>query len=271
MKSLETSRANRKSFWNLESPIPYHSDSPYNENLSPVSINSTAGPSGNILPDHENVANADAEDNNPTIKWVHSDISDAPVITTFSSDVESLKKGIIKTSKNRANMPYTILLVGETGVGKSSVLEFIANVLTGNDIDHFNFNILDRTNERGGSDNQSQTNAPRLYEFTSKNGIMVSPGALKCGGYSLCNLFPRFASSTLRDWPTLAVYSEMNSTRGELRPRSRSTSTPSLPFSSLPMVPYRASQSVLTTHSPLYPPCSQNPWPKIFPLCSPMS
>ena len=173
--------------------------------------------------------------------------------------MESLRKGIIKTSKNRASVPYTILLVGETGVGKSSVLEFIANVLTGNDIDHFNFNILDRTNERGGSDNQSQTNAPRLYEFTSKNGTMVSPGTFKCSEYGVCNLCLRFASSTPRDWPTFAVYSKMNSTREALPPRSRITSTPSLPFSSLPMVPYRASQSVLTTHSPLYPPCSQNP------------
>ena len=68
MKSLETSRANRKSFWNLESPITYRSDSPYNENLSSVSINSTAGPSGNILTDCETVANSDDEDNIPTIK-----------------------------------------------------------------------------------------------------------------------------------------------------------------------------------------------------------
>src|SRR5258706_14667292 len=108
-----------------------------------------------------------------------------------SSDVESLKKGIIKTSKNRANRPYTILLVGETGVGKSSLLEYIANVLAGNEIDHYNFDILDRTNEQGGSDNQSQTNAPCLYQFTSKNGITVSAGAFECGGYGLCNLFLR--------------------------------------------------------------------------------
>jgi predicted GTPase len=88
----------------------------------------------------------------------------------------SLQNGIIKTSKNKTNKPYTILLVGETGVGKSSVLEFIANVLLGNDIDHYDFDILDRTNEQGGSDNQSQTNSARLYEFTSKNGIVVRYG-----------------------------------------------------------------------------------------------
>jgi predicted GTPase len=92
----------------------------------------------------------------------------------ISSDVESLKQGIIKTSKNEGRAPYTILLVGETGVGKSSVLELIANVLIGN-AGHYDFDILDHTNEQGGSDNQSQTNSARLYEITSKNGIMVSP------------------------------------------------------------------------------------------------
>jgi hypothetical protein len=71
------------------------------------------------------------------IKWVHSDISDESVVTVFSSDVESLKKGITNTSNNRANKTSTTLLVGETGVGNPSVLEYIANVLIGNDIDYF--------------------------------------------------------------------------------------------------------------------------------------
>ena len=98
----------------------------------------------------------------------------ASVLTVFSSDVESLKKGIVKTSKNKVNAPYTILLVGETGVGKSSVLEFIANTLIGNDIDHYDFQILDHANEQSGSENQSQTNSARMYEPSSKNGIVVS-------------------------------------------------------------------------------------------------
>jgi len=92
----------------------------------------------------------------------------------MSSDVESLKKGIVKTSKNKAKAPYTILLVGETGVGKSSILEFIANVLIGRDVDHYDFEILDLTNEQGGSENQSQTNSARLYELRSNNDITVS-------------------------------------------------------------------------------------------------
>src|SRR5258706_3519485 len=91
-----------------------------------------------------------------------------------SSNVESLRTGIINSSNNKTNAPYNILLLGETGVGKSSLLELIANVLTGNDIDHYNFKILDHTNEQGDSDHQSQTNSSRLYEFTSTNGIVVS-------------------------------------------------------------------------------------------------
>jgi len=95
----------------------------------------------------------------------------------LASDVESLQRGIIKTLKNKAKVPYTILLVGETGVGKTSTLELFANVLAGNDIDHYNFDILGHTNEPG-SNNQSQTNAARLYEFTSKNGVVVSTRCL---------------------------------------------------------------------------------------------
>jgi ABC-type nitrate/sulfonate/bicarbonate transport system ATPase subunit len=95
-----------------------------------------------------------------------------------SSDVESLKRGIIRTSKNNVQADYTILLVGETGVGKSTFLEFLANVLTGNDIDRYDFGILDRSNEQHGPSSQSQTNSPRLYELMSHNGIVVSPGAL---------------------------------------------------------------------------------------------
>jgi len=96
--------------------------------------------------------------------------------------VESLKKGIITTLKNKAKARYTLILVGETGVGKSSVLELIANVFAGNDNDHYNFHTLDHTNEQGGSNNQSQTHSARLYELTSKNGILVSVDIYERGG-----------------------------------------------------------------------------------------
>ena len=115
----------------------------------------------------------------------------------FSSDVASLRKGIIKTSKNNVQAPYTILLVGQAGVGKSSFLELLANVLTGNNIDHYNFGILDNSNEQSASIHQSRTQFTRLYEITSKNGIVVSASALSI--VSMCNHFPRFASSTHLD------------------------------------------------------------------------
>ena len=101
----------------------------------------------------------------------------------MASDVESIERAVIKTSKNETQAPYNILLVGETGVGKSSVVEFIANVLAGNDVDHYNFDILDRTNELGCPNHRSQTNSARLYEFTSKNGIVVSAGINERGEY----------------------------------------------------------------------------------------
>ena len=80
----------------------------------------------------------------------------------------------MKTSKDTGKASYNVILIGEAGVGKSSALELIANVLAGNDIDHYNFGILEHTTEQGGSKNQSQTNSTRLYELTSRDGTVVS-------------------------------------------------------------------------------------------------
>ena len=96
------------------------------------------------------------------------------VLTVVSSDVESLRKGIIKTLKHNAQAPYTILLVGETGTGKSTFIEFLDNVLNGKDVDRYEFKTLDYKNEQGGSGGQSQTNLARIYVLSSKNGISVS-------------------------------------------------------------------------------------------------
>ncbi|KZV68359.1 hypothetical protein PENSPDRAFT_634475 [Peniophora sp. CONT] len=102
------------------------------------------------------------------VDYMDSD-DDEPELNT----VELLRQGVIKTDKNQLGAPLTILLVGETGVGKSSFLELIANVLKGNAVLHYDFNILNRANEAGGSQSHSQTNAAHLYEMTSQNGQMI--------------------------------------------------------------------------------------------------
>jgi septin family protein len=108
----------------------------------------------------------------------YDDLFVALLLIVRTSNVESLKQGFIKTSKNEVEAPYTILLVGETGVGKSAFLEFIINVVIGNTIDHYNFNILNRANEQGGSATQSQTNSAHFYERRSKSGLLVSASVL---------------------------------------------------------------------------------------------
>ncbi|KAF8346281.1 hypothetical protein F5887DRAFT_1132409 [Amanita rubescens] len=85
------------------------------------------------------------------------------------NNVNDLGKGILRT---KMNVIYTILLVGETGKGKTSFLSLLANVLKGNDPKQYKF-FHDESNEAGGAKAQSQTNSAKLYELTSKNGITV--------------------------------------------------------------------------------------------------
>ena len=159
-------------------------------NSEPWITTSPDGPSSDkVASDHsspgesENVLEDDTKEDSATIKWV-TKIPGAIILTRCTSDAISLKQGIITFPPKRAKALYTILLVGETGVGKSSVIELIANALAGNDIDHYDSAILDHTNQKGGSNNQSQTSLARFYEFTSKNGIVVSGDVLNRGGYA---------------------------------------------------------------------------------------
>ncbi|KIL58584.1 hypothetical protein M378DRAFT_312135 [Amanita muscaria Koide BX008] len=85
--------------------------------------------------------------------------------------LEDLAEGIVKTRENTSN-EYTILLVGETGTGKTSFLSLLANVLAGRSPNDYAFSH-DGANEAGGGDRHSQTNTAKLYEFKSKNGVIV--------------------------------------------------------------------------------------------------
>lgn len=84
---------------------------------------------------------------------------------------EDLLEGIIKTRANTSN-EYTILLVGETGTGKTSFLSLLANVLEGRSPKEYVF-YHDKHNEAGSGQKHSQTNFAKLYEFESKNGVTV--------------------------------------------------------------------------------------------------
>ncbi|KIY66908.1 hypothetical protein CYLTODRAFT_354146 [Cylindrobasidium torrendii FP15055 ss-10] len=96
-----------------------------------------------------------------------------------------MKQGIIKSAKNRAE--FTILLVGETGVGKTCFLSFFANVIEGRSPAEY-VPVHDINNEQGGSQKCSQTQAARVYEFRSRNDVRIrildTPGLADTRGIS---------------------------------------------------------------------------------------
>ena len=133
-----------------------------------------------------------------------NNIVDILILTVFPSDRDLLKHGIIAAPKNSANAPYTILLVGGTGVIKSSFLKFIANVLLGNDIDHYDLDILNHLPNKGGA--VGQIALPHLYEIMSVSGTLVS--AIIFDEVRRHNLLTRFVSSTRLGWPAPTISSK---------------------------------------------------------------
>ncbi len=100
-----------------------------------------------------------------------------------------MSAGIIRTTKNRTE--FTVLLVGETGVGKTSFLSLLANILEGRRPEEFIQAHL-QTNEAGGSHAGSQTQKATVYEFQSRNGIIVrimdTPGLADTRGLAMDEL-----------------------------------------------------------------------------------
>ncbi|KAJ3995803.1 hypothetical protein F5050DRAFT_1712610 [Lentinula boryana] len=66
-----------------------------------------------------------------------------------------------------------LILIGETGVGKTALLNLLANVCAGIPLEEFEEkNQL--KNEEGGSTSGSQTNQPHLYNITCANGYKIN-------------------------------------------------------------------------------------------------
>lgn len=69
----------------------------------------------------------------------------------------------------------TILLIGETGVGKTSFLDLLANICAGRVMEEFK-EEHERENEYDGpgAGGRSQTMKPKLYRITCANGSIVN-------------------------------------------------------------------------------------------------
>ena len=91
--------------------------------------------------------------------------------------------------------------MGGTGVARSSLLKFIANVLLGNDINHYNLDILERL--PGEGDPVGQTALPHLYEIMSVGGTLVSTRFFN--EVRMHNLLTRFVFSTRLGWTAFTI------------------------------------------------------------------
>ncbi len=107
--------------------------------------------------------------------------------------------GVIHTVKNRSEL--TILLVGETGVGKTSFLSLLANIVEGRRPDTF-VQAHYQSNEAGGSCAGSQTQEAMVYEFRSRNGILVrvldTPGLADTRGLALDDLHKKSIANAIQ-------------------------------------------------------------------------
>ncbi|KIJ95204.1 hypothetical protein K443DRAFT_109193, partial [Laccaria amethystina LaAM-08-1] len=117
------------------------------------------------------------------------------------STLSSFGKGNVETNKDNAE--FTILLVGETGTGKTSFLSLLVNVLAGRAPDEYDLEPYDVTNESGSGQMHSQTNAAKIYKFKSVNGVQVTvldtPGLADTRGLEKDNEHKQSITAAIRD------------------------------------------------------------------------
>uniref|UniRef100_A0A0W0FTY7 AIG1-type G domain-containing protein n=1 Tax=Moniliophthora roreri TaxID=221103 RepID=A0A0W0FTY7_MONRR len=97
------------------------------------------------------------------------------------------RKMILKQWKKET---INIIIIGETGVGKTAMLNLLANVCAGFELEEFHHtHAFD--NEQGGSGSGSQTNKPVLYNIKCADGrqvnILDTPGLADTRGIDMDN------------------------------------------------------------------------------------
>jgi len=125
----------------------------------------------------------------------------SPKLTTYNSTAATLKLGHLLSRTGKRD--YTILLVGETGVGKTTLLSCIKNALLGKSPINYDLNVHDLSNESGLGSGTSQTNDAKLYVFTSMNGVVLrvldTPGLADTRGVQLDEMHKMQIAQSIRD------------------------------------------------------------------------
>ncbi|EDR04943.1 uncharacterized protein LACBIDRAFT_303842 [Laccaria bicolor S238N-H82] len=115
-----------------------------------------------------------------------------------NSNVSFLGQGTTKS-----NAKFTILLIGETGTGKTSFLSLLINVLAGRVPDEYDLEPYDTTNEFVSGQSHSRTNAAKVYTFKSVNGVQVTvldtPGLADTRGLEKDNENKQSITDAIRD------------------------------------------------------------------------
>ncbi|KIK52878.1 hypothetical protein GYMLUDRAFT_179669 [Collybiopsis luxurians FD-317 M1] len=95
-----------------------------------------------------------------------------------------------------------IILIGETGVGKTSMLNLLANVCAGIELDEFKETHV-ISNEQGGSQAGSQTNKPHFYVIPCANGkvvkILDTPGLADTRGIDKDNEHKQAIANAIKE------------------------------------------------------------------------